>query len=192
MLIHLGFFCAAFSRLPPATYRAAKPRVPSQLHKAFAVQRVVADMIATIAVNKLHVGELPLRPEAEIELLESLFPTPTLDPDEHKTLNSEHPHRDGRVCHGQELYLRESFHGLFMGYNYRFNEYDDPGAAERAMQTLNGCRVHQSHLSELIRVFPDMKINDERTRRRTTTRRKTTRRKKKKKKKKREEDEDEG
>src|SRR5437868_3094593 len=29
------------------------------------------------------------------------------------------------------------------GYNYGFVEYDDPGAAERAMQTLNGRRVHQ-------------------------------------------------
>lgn len=30
------------------------------------------------------------------------------------------------------------------GFNYGFVEYDDPGAAERAMQTLNGRRVHQS------------------------------------------------
>lgn len=30
------------------------------------------------------------------------------------------------------------------GYNYGFVEYDDPGAAERAMQTLNGRRVHQA------------------------------------------------
>jgi nucleolysin TIA-1/TIAR len=30
------------------------------------------------------------------------------------------------------------------GLNYGFVEYDDPGAAERAMQTLNGRRVHQS------------------------------------------------
>ncbi len=30
------------------------------------------------------------------------------------------------------------------GYNYGFVEYDDPGAADRAMQTLNGRRVHQS------------------------------------------------
>lgn len=30
------------------------------------------------------------------------------------------------------------------GFNYGFIEYDDPGAAERAMQTLNGRRVHQS------------------------------------------------
>lgn len=30
------------------------------------------------------------------------------------------------------------------GYNYGFVEYDDPGAAERAMQTLNGRRIHQS------------------------------------------------
>lgn len=29
------------------------------------------------------------------------------------------------------------------GFNYGFVEYDDPGAAERAMQTLNGRRVHQ-------------------------------------------------
>lgn len=28
------------------------------------------------------------------------------------------------------------------GFNYGFVEYDDPGAAERAMQTLNGRRVH--------------------------------------------------
>ncbi|KAG5945476.1 hypothetical protein E4U59_005729 [Claviceps monticola] len=32
------------------------------------------------------------------------------------------------------------------GYNYGFVEYDDPGAAERAMQTLNGRRVHQSEI----------------------------------------------
>lgn len=30
------------------------------------------------------------------------------------------------------------------GFNYGFVEYDDPGAAERAMSTLNGRRVHQS------------------------------------------------
>ncbi|KAF3217962.1 hypothetical protein TWF191_008379 [Orbilia oligospora] len=32
------------------------------------------------------------------------------------------------------------------GFNYGFVEYDDPGAAERAMQTLNGRRVHQSEI----------------------------------------------
>lgn len=32
------------------------------------------------------------------------------------------------------------------GYNYGFVEYDDPGAAERAMQTLNGRRVHQNEI----------------------------------------------
>lgn len=30
------------------------------------------------------------------------------------------------------------------GFNYGFVEYDDPAAAERAMQTLNGRRIHQS------------------------------------------------
>lgn len=28
------------------------------------------------------------------------------------------------------------------GYNYGFVDFDDPGAAERAMQTLNGRHVH--------------------------------------------------
>ncbi|KAL2828442.1 hypothetical protein BDW59DRAFT_159648 [Aspergillus cavernicola] len=32
------------------------------------------------------------------------------------------------------------------GNNYGFVEYDDPGAAERAMQTLNGRRIHQSEI----------------------------------------------
>ncbi|KAL1954489.1 hypothetical protein VTO42DRAFT_1131 [Malbranchea cinnamomea] len=32
------------------------------------------------------------------------------------------------------------------GLNYGFVEYDDPGAAERAMQTLNGRRIHQSEI----------------------------------------------
>ncbi|KAK2755114.1 hypothetical protein FQN54_006643 [Arachnomyces sp. PD_36] len=32
------------------------------------------------------------------------------------------------------------------GLNYGFVEYDDPGAADRAMQTLNGRRVHQSEI----------------------------------------------
>lgn len=32
--------------------------------------------------------------------------------------------------------------------NYGFVEYDDPGAAERAMQTLNGRRIHQSVSTE--------------------------------------------
>ncbi|KAI9819376.1 MAG: hypothetical protein M1826_001173 [Phylliscum demangeonii] len=32
------------------------------------------------------------------------------------------------------------------GYNYGFIEFDDPGAAERAMQTLNGRRIHQSEI----------------------------------------------
>jgi len=32
------------------------------------------------------------------------------------------------------------------GFNYGFVEYDDPGAAERAMATLNGRRIHQSEI----------------------------------------------
>jgi nucleolysin TIA-1/TIAR len=32
------------------------------------------------------------------------------------------------------------------GFNYGFVEYDDPGAAERAMTNLNGRRVHQSEI----------------------------------------------
>jgi nucleolysin TIA-1/TIAR len=32
------------------------------------------------------------------------------------------------------------------GYNYGFVEYDDPGSAQRAMETLNGRRVHQSEI----------------------------------------------
>ncbi|KKF95324.1 Nucleolysin TIA-1 [Ceratocystis platani] len=32
------------------------------------------------------------------------------------------------------------------GFNYGFVEYDDPGAAERAMQTLSGRRIHQSEI----------------------------------------------
>ncbi|KAI4182986.1 MAG: hypothetical protein LQ346_006432 [Caloplaca aetnensis] len=35
---------------------------------------------------------------------------------------------------------------LGAGLNYGFVEYDDPGAAERAMSTLNGRRVHQSEI----------------------------------------------
>jgi nucleolysin TIA-1/TIAR len=30
------------------------------------------------------------------------------------------------------------------GFNYGFVEYDDPGAAERGMQTLNGRRIHNN------------------------------------------------
>lgn len=36
--------------------------------------------------------------------------------------------------------------GASKGFNYGFVEYDDPGAAERAMQTLNGRRVHQAEI----------------------------------------------
>ncbi|KAF2740158.1 hypothetical protein EJ04DRAFT_234076 [Polyplosphaeria fusca] len=32
------------------------------------------------------------------------------------------------------------------GFNYGFVEYDDPGAAERAMQTLNGRRIHNTEI----------------------------------------------
>ncbi|KEF53442.1 uncharacterized protein A1O9_10417 [Exophiala aquamarina CBS 119918] len=32
------------------------------------------------------------------------------------------------------------------GFNYGFIEYDDPGAADRAMNTLNGRRVHQAEI----------------------------------------------
>lgn len=32
------------------------------------------------------------------------------------------------------------------GFNYGFIEYDDPGAAERAMQTLNGRSIHQAEI----------------------------------------------
>ena len=40
--------------------------------------------------------------------------------------------------------LTAVFSNQAKGFNYGFIEYDDPGAAERAMQTLNGRRVHQS------------------------------------------------
>jgi hypothetical protein len=30
------------------------------------------------------------------------------------------------------------------GFNYGFVEYDDPGAAERGMATLNGRRIHNN------------------------------------------------
>ncbi|KAL8821122.1 MAG: hypothetical protein Q9191_007374 [Dirinaria sp. TL-2023a] len=36
--------------------------------------------------------------------------------------------------------------GASKGFNYGFVEYDDPGAAERAMSTLNGRRVHQAEI----------------------------------------------
>ncbi|KAL9035972.1 MAG: hypothetical protein Q9214_006342 [Letrouitia sp. 1 TL-2023] len=36
--------------------------------------------------------------------------------------------------------------GASKGFNYGFVEYDDPGAAERAMATLNGRRVHQAEI----------------------------------------------
>lgn len=36
--------------------------------------------------------------------------------------------------------------GASKGFNYGFIEYDDPGAAERAMATLNGRRVHQAEI----------------------------------------------
>jgi hypothetical protein len=36
------------------------------------------------------------------------------------------------------------------GFNYGFVEFDDPGAAERAMQTLNGRRIHQSVSLQLL------------------------------------------
>lgn len=59
---------------------------------------------------------------------------------------------------------RLTFHILqAKGYNYGFIEYDDPGAAERAMQTLNGRRVHQSvtttHSSALEAVWHNSRTN---------------------------------
>jgi hypothetical protein len=33
---------------------------------------------------------------------------------------------------------------ILQGFNYGFVEYDDPGAAERGMQTLNGRRIHNN------------------------------------------------
>jgi hypothetical protein len=33
---------------------------------------------------------------------------------------------------------------LTQGFNYGFVEYDDPGAAERGMATLNGRRIHNN------------------------------------------------
>ena len=37
------------------------------------------------------------------------------------------------------------------GFNYGFVEFDDPGAAERAMQTLNGRRVHNNVRTAVLR-----------------------------------------
>lgn len=45
------------------------------------------------------------------------------------------------------------------GYNYGFVEYDDPGAAARAMETLNGRRVHQSVCAEL-KCIPNKAYSD--------------------------------
>lgn len=43
------------------------------------------------------------------------------------------------------FYSLANFHQFnSKGYNYGFVEFDDPGAAERAMQTLSGRRIHQS------------------------------------------------
>lgn len=44
----------------------------------------------------------------------------------------------------QNADLEKQFQGK--GLNYGFVEYDDPGAAERAMSTLNGRRVHNSEI----------------------------------------------
>jgi hypothetical protein len=38
------------------------------------------------------------------------------------------------------LFLLKQFHSK--GLNYGFIDYDDPGAAERAMATLNGRKIH--------------------------------------------------
>ncbi|KAK8181032.1 hypothetical protein BC567DRAFT_70895 [Phyllosticta citribraziliensis] len=43
-----------------------------------------------------------------------------------------------------DFFSQQRFHSK--GLNYGFVEYDDPGTAERAMQTLNGRRVHQSEI----------------------------------------------
>lgn len=40
------------------------------------------------------------------------------------------------------------------GFNYGFIEYDDPGAAERAMSTLNGRRVHQAVGQVMSNAYP--------------------------------------
>ena len=45
-----------------------------------------------------------------------------------------------RASRGLQLLIRVKS----KGFNYGFIEYDDPGAAERAMATLNGRRVHQA------------------------------------------------
>lgn len=42
--------------------------------------------------------------------------------------------------------------------NYGFVEYDDPGAAERAMQTLNGRRIHQSVSNEVDYQLYEMRL----------------------------------
>ncbi len=45
---------------------------------------------------------------------------------------------------GSRVNSEEQFNSK--GFNYGFVEYDDPGAAERAMTTLNGRRVHQAEI----------------------------------------------
>lgn len=71
--------------------------------------------------------------------------------------------RHSKTCHAQAQKPFPILHPLFhhlkrmyrihpdyfpqlqaKGFNYGFVEYDDPAAAERAMATLNGRRVHQS------------------------------------------------
>ena len=38
------------------------------------------------------------------------------------------------------------------GFNYGFVEFDDPGAAERAMTTLNGRRIHHNVRRHLLKM----------------------------------------
>lgn len=53
------------------------------------------------------------------------------------------PHTTDLAIHLQP-HFTDSQRRQSKGYNYGFIEYDDPGAAERAMQTLNGRKIHQS------------------------------------------------
>ena len=55
------------------------------------------------------------------------------------------------VLHVCYSFTEMSFSSQSKGFNYGFIEYDDPAAAERAMQSLNGRRVHNA-----VNLCPDL------------------------------------
>ncbi|KAK0365533.1 E3 ubiquitin-protein ligase pub1 [Friedmanniomyces endolithicus] len=115
---------AALSALPPSSAILSPLSATALGAQQAAQQAASARRVAPEPNNRaLYVGGLD--PRVTEDVLKQIFET---------------------TGHVQSVKIIPDKNFQSKGYNYGFVEYDDPQCAERAMQTLNGRRVHQQEI----------------------------------------------